>query len=57
MNEMKSYGTCTTAFVADVRAQIDARQKLANSTVEDYNANLKVLQEEQRDAEQGPAPK
>jgi len=57
MNEMKTYGTCTTAFVADVRAQIDARVKLANSTVEDYNANLKVLQEEQRDAEQGPAPK
>ncbi len=27
MNEMKSYGTCTTAFVADVRAQIDARVK------------------------------
>ncbi len=57
MNEMKAYGTCTTAFVNEMRAQIEARQKLANSTVEDYNANLKVLQEEQREAEQGPAPK
>jgi hypothetical protein len=57
MNEMKAWGSCTTAFVADVRAQIDARVKLANSTVEEYNAGLKVLQEEQREAEQGPAPK
>ena len=57
MNEMKAWGNCTTAFVADMRAQIDARQKLANSTIEDYNAHLKVLQEEQREAEQGPAPK
>ena len=57
MNEMKAWGACTTAFVADMRTQIDARQKLANSTIEDYNANLKVLQEEQREAEQGPAPK
>ena len=57
MNEMRAWGTCTTAFVSEMRAQIEARQKLANSTVEDYNANLKVLQEEQREAEQGPAPK
>ena len=57
MNEMKAWGTCTTAFVNEMRAQIEVRQKLANSTVEDYNANLKVLQEEQREAEQGPAPK
>jgi hypothetical protein len=57
MNEMKAWGTCTTAFVADVRGQIETRVKLANSTIEEYNANLKVLQEEQRDAEQGPAPK
>jgi hypothetical protein len=57
MNEMKAWGSCTTAFVADVRAQIDAKVKLANSTVEEYNASLKVLQEEQREAEQGPAPK
>ena len=57
MNEMRAWGTCTSAFVSEMRAQIEARQKLANSTVEDYNANLKVLQEEQREAEQGPAPK
>jgi hypothetical protein len=57
INEMRAWGTCTSAFVADMRAQIEARQKLANSTVEDYNANLKLLQEEQREAEQGPAPK
>ena len=57
MNEMRAYGTCTTAFVSEMRAQIEARQKLANSTVEDYNANLKILQEQQREAEQGPAPK
>jgi hypothetical protein len=57
MNEMKAWGSCTSAFVADVRAQIDARVKLANSTVEEYNAGLKALQEEQREAEQGPASK
>jgi len=57
MNEMRAWGTCTSAFVSEMRAQIEARQKLANSTVEDYNANLKVLQEQQREAEQGPAPK
>jgi hypothetical protein len=57
MNEMKAWGSCTSAFVADVRAQIDAKVKLANSTVEEYNASLKVLQEEQREAEQGPAAK
>jgi hypothetical protein len=57
MNEMRAWGTCTSAFVSEMRAQIEARQKLANSTVEDYNANLKALQEEQREAEQGPAPK
>ena len=54
MNEMKAWGDCATAFVADLRAQIDARIKLANSTIEDYNAGLKVLQEEQRDAEARP---
>jgi len=57
MNEMRAWGTCTSAFVSEMRTQIEARQKLANSTVEDYNANLKVLQEQQREAEQGPAPK
>jgi hypothetical protein len=57
MNEMRAWGQCTTAYRDDLRAKIDALVKLANSTTEDYNANLKVLQEEQRDAEQGPAPK
>ena len=51
MNEMKSWGDCVKNYVADLRAQIDARVKLANTTIEDYNAGLKVLQEEQRVAE------
>ena len=51
MNEMKSWGDCVKTYVADLRAQIDAKIKLANSTIEDYNAGLKVLQEEQKAAE------
>jgi hypothetical protein len=38
-------------LVADLRAQVDAKIKLANSTVEDYNAGVKELQEEQKVAE------
>lgn len=51
MKEMKSWGDCVKTYVADLRAQIDAKIKLANSTIEDYNAGLKVLQEEQKAAE------
>ncbi|MEO8344532.1 MAG: hypothetical protein ABI607_02455 [Betaproteobacteria bacterium] len=51
MNDMRAWGDCVKAQVVDLRAQIDAKIKLANSTIEDYNAGLKVLQEEQRDAE------
>jgi hypothetical protein len=51
MNEMKSWGDCVENYLADLRAQIDAKIKLANTTIEEYNASLKVLQEEQRVAE------
>jgi len=40
-----------------LRAQIDAKIKLANSTIEDYNTDLKELQDEQRIAETGSAGK
>ena len=51
MNEMKSWGDCVKIYVADLRAQFDAKIKLANTTFEEYNAGLKVLQEEQWVAE------
>jgi hypothetical protein len=59
MNEMRAWGECVKTTVADLRSQIDAKIKLANSTIEDYNAGLKELQEEQKSAEEGggPAPK
>ena len=57
MKEMKSWGDCVKNYVADLRAQIDAKIKLANTTIEDYNAGLKALQEEQKDAESAPAGK
>jgi hypothetical protein len=53
MNEMRAWGKCTTAYRDDLRAQIDALVKLANSTTEEYNAGLKELQEEQKAAEEG----
>ncbi|HQR11880.1 MAG TPA: hypothetical protein PLW68_11170 [Casimicrobiaceae bacterium] len=52
-NDVKAWGECIKAYVADLRAQIDARIKLANSTIEDYNAALKELQADQADAESG----
>ena len=48
---MSAWGDCIKNYVADLRAQIDAKIKLANSTVEEYNAGVKELQEEQKDAE------
>jgi hypothetical protein len=55
VNDMRAWGDCVKNYVADLRAQIDTKIKLANSTIEDYNAGLKELQEEQRTAESGPA--
>ena len=43
--------SCVKNFVADLRAQVDAKVKLANSTVEEYNVAIKELQEEQQVAE------
>ncbi len=51
INEVRAWGDCVKASVADLRAQIDAKIKLANSTIEDYNAGVKELQEEQKVAE------
>jgi hypothetical protein len=53
INEVRLWGDCVRASVADLRAQIDAKIKLANSTIEDYNAGVKELQEEQKVAETG----
>ena len=55
INEMRAWGDCVKNYVTDLRAQIDTKIKLANSTIEDYNTGLKELQEEQRAAESGPA--
>jgi hypothetical protein len=52
-NDVKAWGECIKNYVADLRAQIDARIKTANSTIEDYNAALKELQAEQSEAESG----
>jgi hypothetical protein len=52
MKEMRTWGECVKAQVADLRAEIDTKIKLANSTIEEYNAGLKELQEEQKVAEE-----
>ena len=52
MKEMRAWGDCVKAQIADLRADIDTKMKLANTTIEDYNAGLKELQEEQRLAEE-----
>jgi hypothetical protein len=52
INEVRLWGDCVRASVADLRAQID-KIKLANSTIEDYNAGVKELQDEQKVAETG----
>jgi hypothetical protein len=53
IKEVHDWGDCVRASVAELRAQIDAKIKLANSTIEDYNAGVKELQEEQKVAETG----
>ena len=49
--EIRAWGDCVKIFVADLRAQVDAKIKLANSTIEEYNTGVKELQEEQKVAE------
>jgi hypothetical protein len=49
--EVRAWGDCVKNFVADLRAQVDAKIKLANSTIEEYNVAIKELQEEQKVAE------
>ena len=49
--EVRAWGDCVKSYVADLRAQVDAKIKLANSTIEEYNAGVKELQEEQKVAE------
>jgi len=51
INEVRLWGDCVKNYVVDLRAQVDAKIKLANSTIEDYNAGVKELQEEQKVAE------
>ena len=53
INDVRVWGDCVKATVAELRAQVDAKIKLANSTIEDYNAGVKELQEEQKVAETG----
>jgi hypothetical protein len=49
--EVRAWGDCVKSYVADLRAQVDAKIKLANSTIEEYNKGVKELQEEQTVAE------
>jgi hypothetical protein len=51
INDIRVWGDCVKSYVADLRAQVDAKIMLANSTIEDYNAGIKELQEEQKAAE------
>jgi hypothetical protein len=51
LSEVRAWGDCVKNYVADLRAQVDAKIKLANSTIEDYNTGVKELQEEQKVAE------
>lgn len=56
--EIDAWGDCVKASVAELRANvtdlkalIDAKIKLANNTVEEYNTGIKELREEQMVAE------
>jgi hypothetical protein len=49
--DVRAWGDCVKTYVTDLRAQVDAKIKLANSTIEEYNAGVKELQEEQKVAE------
>ena len=49
--DIRAWGDCVKNYVADLRAQVDAKIKLANSTIEEYNTGVKDLQEEQKVAE------
>src|SRR4030095_9244139 len=44
INDVKLWGDCVKASVAELRAQIDAKIKLANSTLEAHNAGVQDLQ-------------
>ena len=49
--EIKAWGDCIRTYVADLRADIDAKIKVANATIESYNAGIKELQDDQKKAE------
>jgi len=51
INEDRAWGDCVKNYVADLRAQVDARINLAGSTIEEYNMGVKELQDEQKVAE------
>ncbi len=55
-NDVKAWGDCVKVYVADLRAQIDARIKTANTTIEDYNTALKELQAEQMEPDSSTPP-
>ena len=48
IKEVGAWGECVRAQVAGLRALVEAKIKLANSTVEEYNLGVKELQEEQK---------
>lgn len=49
--EIKGWGDCIRNYVAELRAEIDAKIKVANATIESYNAGVKELQDDQKKAE------
>ena len=49
--EIKAWGDCIRNYVAELRAEIDAKIKVANASIESYNAGVKELPDEQKKAE------
>jgi hypothetical protein len=49
--DIKAWGDCVRTYVTELQAQIAVQVKVANSTIEGYNAGIKELQDEQKKAE------
>ena len=50
--DMKNYETCMKAFLEERKAVIKANETGANAAIEDYNATMKKIREEQEAARQ-----
>lgn len=50
--DMKNYETCMKAFLEERKAVIKANENGANAAIEEYNATMKKIREEQEAARQ-----